>query len=541
MHRWLLVGLGCLVNAGCGAVAGDSASGENASRDDVAGEEGAGAQGVRGQALGAAGGPVGVSLLFNNGVASTRTLYGIERRYMQELDIVESVPAAADDGLATLIASSRVAALDWAGVAQVEEIWVPSLDGTFTRERYYRNARWMEQPSVFTVEALGPGGAVLGSPWVVRAGRDDAQSLTDDTFVRRFDARQLALGCPAVGNCTGATYLEEALVQVRDALHPILDARVVPPLTASLRLTWNRLPGASYQVDVEREPQSAATFDPGFQVKVRPASAPANGHYFVPGEAVSFQVSFLDGNGHRLHPSGQLPTYAEYASGQVESGLRYLDLTLQTRLYYSLKHRESNMLFVLSGPTNALRTPQTVVDPTLFFGPQVPFATTAVDGFTAVAQTIPPTSIIFGGLADPTLWSLPVSDIITFTIPADAQPGTYVAALKARRDYGGEALNRGTTVDIQVGQTAPSSYTAATTCSTCHSQPQKDFGTLLHGLDDRRACFGCHASLGIELDNALDIRVHTIHDRSDRFDADIHDCGLCHITPPTGPQRGVLP
>ena len=182
-----------------------------------------------------------------------------------------------------------------------------------------------------------------------------------------------------------------------------------------------------------------------------------------------------------------------------------------------------------------------MVDPTLFFGPQVPFATVQVDGFTAVGTTIPPAAIIFGGLSDPSLWALPVSDEVTFTIPADAEPGTYVAAIKARRDFEGEALNRGDSVEIQVGQVAPTEFTPSTACDSCHAGARTGFDTLLHGLDDRRACFGCHASLGIEFDNALDIRVHTIHDRSNRFDADIHDCGVCHLTPPNGPQRGVLP
>jgi predicted CXXCH cytochrome family protein len=263
--------------------------------------------------------------------------------------------------------------------------------------------------------------------------------------------------------------------------------------------------------------------------------------FYAPGESVSFQISFRDGAGNRLSPPGQLPTYAEFASGQVESGLRYLDLGLQTRLYHALKHRESNLLFVLSGPTDQLRTPQTVVDPTLFFGPQVPFATTAVDGFTAVAQTVPPAGIVFGGLFDPTLWALPVSDVVTFSIPADAEPGTYLAAIKARRDFAGEALNRGVALEIQVGQSQPTDFTPQTVCVSCHSQEQRSFAKILHGVDDRRACFGCHASLGIEFDNALDIRVHAIHDRSQRFDADIHDCSLCHLTPPSGPQRGVLP
>jgi hypothetical protein len=254
------------------------------------------------------------------------------------------------------------------------------------------------------------------------------------------------------------------------------------------------------------------------------------------------RVTFTDGSGRRLHPQGQLPSYGAFVTGQVQSGLRYLDLAVQTRLYYALKHRESNLLAVLSGPTNKLTTPTTVVDPNAFFGPQVPFATTAVDGFTAVGQTVPPAGIIFGGFADPSLWSLPVSDVLTFTIPTDAEAGTYVASIKARREFGGEALNRGATLDIQVGQGQHSAFTSKTTCTSCHSQQREtSFDRILHGIGDKRACFGCHSSLGIELDNALDIRVHTIHDRSDRFAGDIGRCSTCHLAPPTGPARGVLP
>jgi hypothetical protein len=42
---------------------------------------------------------------------------------------------------------------------------------------------------------------------------------------------------------------------------------------------------------------------------------------------------------------GELPSYADYASGQVASGLRYLDLSIQTRLY----SEEGRELFVVGG------------------------------------------------------------------------------------------------------------------------------------------------------------------------------------------------
>ncbi|HWZ90449.1 MAG TPA: hypothetical protein VNW92_16410, partial [Polyangiaceae bacterium] len=118
---------------------------------------------------------------------------------------------------------------------------------------------------------------------------------------------------------------------------------------------------------------------------------------------------------------------------------------------------------------------------------------------------------------------------------------TYVGAVKARREFAGEALNRAGSVDFQVGQAEPTSFIPKTACTTCHAQERTQFATILHGIGDRRACFGCHSSLGIEFDNALDIRVHTIHDRSDRFGADVRTCTNCHLTTPDGPARGLLP
>jgi hypothetical protein len=523
MDRWLLTGL-------CGVFAWSCAGA--VAEDEPAQLE---------QSVTASRPPVGLSLFFSNGAAAPKLLIGNRQRFVQEVDLVESVPTATDEGIQPLLHSSRVSALDWSGVSQVEEIWVPGQAGTFTRERYFRGARWMIQPSTFKLSAVGEHGNPLGPPWVVDAGRDDRRRPADDVFVRRFVARQSAFGCPGIGDCAGATYLAEALVQLRDALDPETEARRIPPGARALHLSWNRLPGAEYVVEVERVSEADAGFDYGFRVGIERASAPANGLFYEPGETVSFRVSFRDGSGHPLSPPGELPSYASFATGEVESGLRYLDLTIQSRLYYALKHRESNVLFVLSGPTDKLRTPQTVVDTNLFFQPQVPFATPAVDGFTAVAQTVPSVGIVLGGLADPSLWSLPVSDVVTFTIPEDAEPGTYLAAIKARRDYGGEALNRGATLEIPVGQAQATHFTPKTRCGNCHEKESRtDFGHVLHGIDDRRACFGCHASLGTEVDNALDIRVHTIHDRSQRFDADIHDCSLCHISPPDGPQRGVL-
>src|SRR6266536_419712 len=93
--------------------------------------------------------PVGLSLFFQNGSVSPIDLIGHEPRHVQELDIVATVTTEDDQGVAPLSASGDLADLDWRGVAFVEEDWRPAADGTFTRQRFYRSARWMEEPSQF--------------------------------------------------------------------------------------------------------------------------------------------------------------------------------------------------------------------------------------------------------------------------------------------------------------------------------------------------------------------------------------------------------
>jgi hypothetical protein len=106
------------------------------------------------------------------------------------------------------------------------------------------------------------------------------------------------------------------------------------------------------------------------------------------------------------------------------------------------------VIVALSGPTDRVHTPETVVPLSAVLAPQITAATVGTDGFSGVAVGVPPFGVSFGGLFDPAVWETPVSDIATLTIPLDAQPGTYVAAAKGRRDYGGEALNREPTTTI---------------------------------------------------------------------------------------------
>src|SRR5690606_13100482 len=178
--------------------------------------------------------PVGLSLFFSNGTSRSLATRDGRARYLREIDVVESVATPDDRGIEPLQSHERLSKLDWRGIEQVEEVWSPGLDGTFTRERYYRGARWMELPSVFQVKAKDARGKPVGRPWVVQAGRDDHMTAGDDMFVRRFVARQSAFGCVSIGNCDGAVFVAEALVQVRGALHPEREAHALPSNTREL-------------------------------------------------------------------------------------------------------------------------------------------------------------------------------------------------------------------------------------------------------------------------------------------------------------------
>jgi hypothetical protein len=498
--------------------------------------------------------PAPLGLFFRNGASAPLALPGDDLpRYLDEIDLVASVTTADDRGIEPLLVEGDFAALDWRGVALVEETWTPSLDGTFTRDRFYRGARWMERPSFFLAFPVDGADRPTGPPLFAFAGVDDALGPFDDGLVRRFVARQTATGCPAEGDCAGATFTAQGLAQWRYALRAGARDERIGRSTERLRLLWSEDPARLRDVAVARD--DGAPFGLGFRVALEEASEPPNGSFYRPGDAVQVRLTFTDGAGNRLHPPGSLPTYGQFFRGEVESGLRYVDtFRLSTYLYYALKHRESNVLVALSGPVDRLRTPQTVVDPLEFFAPQTTFARADVDGFSSVVQGVPPAAIVFGGAADPSCfappppegppptcpWDAPVSDVVTFIVPPDAPPGTYLVAVKARREFAGEPRRDGDVLTVQVGQGAPTTFTPGTgKCQTCHQGPAS-LDVILHGLGDRRACFGCHSSLGIEFNNALDVRVHAVHDRSDRFAGDVRRCDTCHLVPPTGPARGLL-
>ena len=74
-------------------------------------------------------------------------------------------------------------------------------------------------------------------------------------------------------------------------------------------------------------------------------------------------------------------------------------------------------------------------------------------------------------------------------------------------------------------------------CQECH-EGRSSFANILHGLPNITPCAACHT--GATFIGALDQRVHTIHDRSNRFDENVNECRQCHLQTPSGPAVGIL-
>ena len=393
----------------------------------------------------------------------------------------------------------------------------------------------MNVPGLFTAIPLNAAGVPVGLALVASTGLDNQRTVLDDGFIRRFVVRQIATGCPAVNNCTGASFSIQGLVQWRGALRAAQRSAVISPLATQLRLVWTEQLAAVRTVPIQR---IVSPFGHGFRILVAREGNPANGSFYVQGESVSFRLTYKDGAGNRIHPVGSLPTFQSTFDRTDPSGLQYwTGAYTNNTLYYALKHREALSVALLQGPLDKLKTSKAVVDPFTFFLPQIPVTNPSIDGYSAVFQTVPSPAILF----TPAAWSAPIPDLLTYTIPTDALPGTYQFVTKARRLFAGEPVNATTAITLQVGTAAVTAHVPTTgPCNTCHTQASS-LGKILHGTNDRSTCYGCHVALPTEPDTALDIRVHQVHGRSRRFDANIRNCSQCHLTTPSGPARGILP
>ncbi len=480
---------------------------------------------------------VGLALEVDDGTGLPLKVKAGQTFYINQIDLRASLTATRDEGVDGLRRAGDFAQLSWDGVSLADEEPIPlaNPDGTFTRRRFYRNAQWMEQPSVFNVQPVDAEGLPTGRAVSLHIGKDDRRKSNDDFFIRRLRAIQWTYDCRTATDCTGAkNFSEEALVEVRNARTGAIPF-TLPPDTTALRLSWSLRPGADYTIPVTQV--AAPTYAYGFSIDVQAVTPPRADGTYAPGTAVTFQMALRDGAGKRLHAEGSLPSYNEVVFGQNEPGLQYYRAFAfidPSTTYYRRKHRERMLMTQIIGPAQRIQPIRSIVDLDAFLGPDdvQTIGTLERDGVYSQFQTFPPSNKLFGGAFFPETkgWDAPVSTSWTYQLPENAEPGTYLVTVKGRRVYLGEDVPASRTIEIQVG-TPERTQAALTTgsCKTCHNQGG-EFSQVLHGNDNRAACAGCHAPLGFELEGPIVVRAHFIHSRSDRFDAPKEQCSSCHLT-----------
>ena len=269
------------------------------------------------------GATIGLAIEVDNGVPAPLQVKRGQTFYLNQIDIRSSTTSTVDEGVAGLRTRGEFASLAWGNVDREEEEFVllPNADGTFTRRAFFRGASWMKARSIFRLEQLDARGKTLGWPITVDAGLDHDRRTSDDFFDRRFRAIQWTRDCRTSTDCTGATaFEEEALVELRNAMHPE-QTFTIEPRTTALRRVWSMLPGRLYTIPVTQV--AAPEFSYGFSIDVEALTPPRADGSYEPDSDITFRITLRDGAGKRLHPVGTLPSYNDVIFGANPAGIQY--------------------------------------------------------------------------------------------------------------------------------------------------------------------------------------------------------------------------
>lgn len=477
--------------------------------------------------------PIGIALDVEDGVAIPLQVRAHQRVYIQQIDLRAHVDRTLDEGIGGLAKLGDFAALDWRDTKFVDESFVstPNADGTFTRRRMFRQARWMNQVTRFDIEQLDARGRHTGLPIAVSSGDEFVRTEHDNFFVRRMRAIQWTNDCASRTDCASATsFMEEALVELRYASDASANASVaIDPSTTQLRVTWSANPHHPYTIPVTQI--THPTWDYGFAIDLSVLTPPGRGGVYAPGQALDVQFTLRDGAGKRLHPPGILPTFADYLAGKDPPGIDYWNINEKVMTYYRRKHKEKQMLVAIDGPLEATAPVRDTLD---FIGAiiaskdgAVVTATPDREGFFGEAAAVPTWSTLIGV----TPADSPVGDTVHLTLPNNAAPGTYKITMKARRSYLGQELAIAKVIEIQVGTARRTAAVLDTgPCRGCHSG-SADLTRIGHGLpaDQRDTCTTCHTPLPFEPEGPVYVRTHFIHSRTDRLNAPLFRCANCHV------------
>lgn len=471
--------------------------------------------------------PIGLAVRIEEGAGVPIKVRAGQTFYVNQIDMRASLAASVDERVLGLEASGDFATLAWTGVELADEsaLDAPNADGTFTNRRFFRGAKWMTRDSRFTFTQVDANGAPTDASLVVSAGSDEKSKSSDGFFVRRMRAIQWTFDCVSRTSCAGAqSFQEEALVELRNSMHPEATFAIAPTTTA-LHVEWSENPGKTYTIPVEQVASPA--LDYGFTIDLIPITAPGPDGAYAPGSDVTFEVQLRDGAGNLLHAPGVLPSFNSVTFGADTSGIQYYAGFFESfTTYYRRKHMEHQLVSQIVGPAQKVGPIRSVLDIGTALGPDgvVHVADVQKDGFFAQAYELPSFIFLFAGL-----WDFPVPASFTYHIDADAEAGTYLVTQKGRRVYLGQDIPASKTIEIQVGSAAHTDASLNTGgCVTCHND-NSSLSVVNHGNSNRAACAGCHAPLNFELEGPVYVRTHFIHSRSNRFPGSVKSCDNCHL------------
>jgi hypothetical protein len=473
----------------------------------------------------------GLAIDIEDGVGVPLTVRAGQTFWVNQVDLRAAITATVDEGVSGLSTQGAAASLNWTGVQQEEQEFVdlPNPDGTWTLRRFFRDAQWMDVRSSFEIAQLDAAGNLTAAPITVGTGRANHLSDKDDFFIRRLRAIQWVNNCASPVDCSAAnSFLEEALVEIRDQQHPERTFTFAAA-TTQLRVTWSLDAQHPYLVPVTQDP--FPPFDYGFDIQLASLTPPNPDGTYSAGQSITYELTLTDGSSNRLHPPGLLPSYFDATFGPNPAGISYYRGFIDpAAAYYRRKHRERDFVASITGPLQNVQPIRSIVGVDQLFAPALEMGSISRDGVFGEAVIFP--QGLFAGAFDPahTEWFAPSSDIFTFHLPLDAPAGTYDITVKSRRAYEGEDLPVTKTIEIQVGTTQVTQATLNTGgCDDCHSG-QTSLGVVNHANADRATCTTCHAPQQIEIEGPVYVLAHFIHSRSGRFDSPLTKCSTCHLT-----------
>jgi hypothetical protein len=422
---------------------------------------------------------------------------------------------------------SRFKGLDWRNLSVTLDEWTPG----WTREVHFGNANWMGvKGDTFKVEVLDTDGVVRNT---IEYGRDEFLGSSSVAGHSRFSWRMEGVGPPQFpgdvtprpmegmppGTPATPTFRTTFRLDLVGSTNPFKTFRIEGLKgDGAIRVTWSQLPQQPFyfpvtfvsQADLaptcqDKDGKAVACgfgLDPEVQFTI-----PRNGKgFYEPGETFDVFMRIKDGDGNLLHKPNEFASYREMFAEQSNGLLYFNPAHISTFL-----EADVGSGIQVVGPLQNFQTWRDTKDPSPYFN------------IAPMHQNLASPIAAFGFI--PGLLDAHWPTRLSVSLPQGAQAGTYVALLKANRQFMGERTAKTEAVFFQVGQSEPTSYPGQVgNCQICH-RGVLSLDNLRHGLsvDHIESCKTCHT-------NAISREIHQLHVRSDKFRASKADCTMCHLT-----------